>query len=435
MGKWSLTLTQTSKSTVGPLHIPISIGLLDKSSGKEVLSTTVLDLKQDEQTFEFDVEGDVIPSLLRDFSAPIKLISEAVESGDAGALDDQEEALAFMAASDTDGFNRWESGQKLYTSLIFQVMDDKSDADDFLLGTKTWKYVKEAFGRTLKDCYTSEDYSILAYALTLPSQGALEGSVKEGNKIDPVAIHEARGRLTKNLSKEFRSELEVLYKHFTDNMDSEFKVDAKSIGSRRLRNVFLRYLCNTKEATSEEKVAAANRAKAHYESATCMTDKIAAFSVLASMSGEEAASTRDDITQRFYDEAEGDALVLDKWFAVQASADRPDIIHVAKKLRQHPDFTLKNPNRCRSVTSQFAANPSKYAFHKEDGEGYRFIGQVLKDVDPINPSVSSRLANALISYKKYEEKRGEMMKEQLEMLVKLKPISDDMFEIVSKGLN
>merc|ERR1712176_536254 len=189
-----------------------------------------------------------------------------------------------------------------------------------------------------------------------------------------------------------------------------------------------------KEATSEEKVAAANLAKSHYESATCMTDKIAAFSVLASMSGEEGSSIRDEITERFYDEADGDALVLDKWFSVQASADRPDIIDVAKKLRVHPDFTLKNPNRCRSVVSTFAGNPSKYAFHNEDGDGYRFIGQVLKDVDPINPQVSGRLANSLITYKKYEKKRAELMKEQLEMLVKLKPISDDMFEIVSKGL-
>jgi len=429
--KWTLTLTQTSESAE-PLHIPVSIGLLDKETKQEVLPTTVLDFTQETQTFEFeDVPGPVVPSLLRQFSAPIKLVPES--SGDEN--ENNEEDMAFLAASDTDGFNKWESGQALMKSLIFRIMDETTPLE--LEETPTWKHVREAFERTLTD-YDSEDYSILAYALTLPTEGTLVELVESG-KVDPLAIHESRGRVQEALAREFKDALEERYHKLSESMEAqasasgEFRVDAESIGSRRLRNVCLRYLCSIKK-TPQEVLEAAELAKKHYETATGMTDKVSALSCLASMDddGEKASAIRDSFLERFYDEAEGDALVLDKWFSIQAMADLPDVLERIRKLREHPDFSLVNPNRCRSLVGGFCANAA--GFHHPSGEGYGFVRGILEELDALNPQISGRLSSSLITWKKYTPERSARMKSELQKLSELKPISDDLFEIVSRGL-
>ena len=411
-GVFSLTLSQKSKSDK-PLHIPVSVGLLDKKTGEEVVPTTVLDLKEETQTFTFnDLKGDVVPSILRDFSAPVKLVPES------GNVD--EEGLAFLAARDTDGFNRWEAGQILYTSLIFQIMNgEQSDI--------TLNYVNQAFERTLMTKDTS-DYSIQAYALMLPTEATL---AEEMEVVDPIGIHKARGAVKKAIARKFEKQLRSRYEDLTKAMeaDSEFKVDAMAIGRRRLRNVLLDYLCSIRE-TKEEQIVAAELAMSHLAKATGMTDKMAALSALASMDGE-GEEYRDKALKDFYDDAEGDALVLNKWFSVQAMADLPDVLDRVKKLKEHPDFTLLNPNRCRSLISTFAMNTA--AFHDESGAGYEFIGDVLVELDKLNPQISSRMASSLIQWRRFDDKRGGLMKAQLERLAALK-LSDDLYEIVSRGL-
>jgi aminopeptidase N len=413
VGIFTLTLSQKSQSK-SPLLIPVAVGLLDKSTGKEVVPTTVLELKEETETFEFpDLEGDVVPSILRGFSAPVKLVSQS------GA--DNEADLAFLAAYDTDGFNKWEAGQKLYTSLIFQNMDGKESAE-------TLDYVNEAFGRTLADTSTS-DYSIKAYALTLPTEGTLAEQV---DIVDPVAIRKARGSVKKGLALKFQKEIKEQYDAITKDIEGEgeFKVDATSVGRRRLRNVLLDYLCSIKETPEEQKAAAALATK-HYEAATGMTDKMAALSALASMDGEGAAA-RDAALEKFYQEADGDALVLNKWFTVQALADLPDVLERVQKLTDHPDFTLSNPNRCRSLVSAFTMNSAP--FHDESGAGYKFLSDIIAKLDKLNPQISSRIAGSLIQWRRYDEKRGALMKSELEKLAAMKPISDDLFEVVSRGL-
>lgn len=162
-----------------------------------------------------------------------------------------------------------------------------------------------------------------------------------------------------------------------------------------------------------------------------MTDKMAALNALASMDGE-GADARDAALQKFYDDANGDALVLNKWFSVQALADLPDVLDRVKALTKHPDFTLTNPNRCRSLISAFTMNAAPY--HDETGAGYQFLGEILPDLDKLNPQISARIAGALIQWRRYDEKRGALMKEELKKLVDMKPISDDMFEVVNRGL-
>lgn len=413
-GVFKLTLKQTSNSD-DPLHIPVSVGLLDKETGEEVVPTKVLDLKEGEQTFEFPgLKGDVVPSILRDFSAPVKLVTTTGK--------DDDEALAFLAARDTDGFNRWESGQKLFTALIFQNLDGEQSE-------KTLDYVNEAFGRTLADDSTS-DYSIQAYALTLPTESTL---AEDMETVDPVALRKARGAVKQAIARRFEKELKAKYDQMTEGMVAdgpEFKVDADSVGRRRLRNVLLDYLCSIRD-TPEEQTTAADLATKHFESATGMTDKMAALGALASMDGE-GAEARDKALQKFYDDANGDALVLNKWFTVQALSYLPDVLDRVKALTKHPDFTLSNPNRCRSLISAFAMNAAP--FHDSSGEGYKFLADTISELDKLNPQISSRIAGSLIQWRRYDEERGLLMKAELERLASMKPISDDLFEVVSRGL-
>ena len=409
-GKYVLTLSQKSLSKEGPLHIPISVGLLDKETGKEVVTTKVLELKEETQSFEFtDLSGDVIPSLLRGFSAPVKLVSASGE-------EDLKE-LAFIAANDTDGFNKWEAGQKLYTSAIFDAMKGKEPDFDSVF---------EVFGRILSG--EADDYSIQAYALTVPSESTL---AEDLDVVDPVAIRKARGTVKKTIARKFETEIKSLYDKLTASMEGmEFQVDATSVGRRRVRNVLLDYLCSIKE-TAEEQEAAASLASSHFNNASGMTDKMAALSALVSMDGAGVAA-RDAALETFYNDAEGDALVLNKWFTVQALADLPDVLDRVKALTKHPDFTLSNPNRCRSLISAFTMN--RASFHDENGAGYAFLGEVIAELDKLNPQVSSRTARSLIKWRRYNEKRGDAMKVELEKLKGMEGISDDLFEIVSRGL-
>mmetsp|Transcript_4302 Transcript_4302/g.9733 ORF Transcript_4302/g.9733 Transcript_4302/m.9733 type:complete len:656 (+) Transcript_4302:1137-3104(+) len=419
---FNLTLSQDNTSGE-PLHIPVSVGLLSKESGEEVVPTKVLELKEMQQTFEFSgLNGDVVPSMLRGFSAPVKLIKSSANN-DSASL---EKDWAFLAASDTDGFNRWEAGQKLYSSLIFQAMEGE------IGDSATLNYVYEAFGRTL--ALDSDDYSIMAYSLILPSESTLAEDMKV---IDPIALHKARGDVKKSIARKFQSEIRSKYDQLTAAMENsnngeDIKLDATSIGQRRLRNVLLEYLCAIKD-TAEERDAASELAMNQFESSYGMTDRYAALSCLVSMDGEESVTARRDAAiQKFYEDANGDALVLNKWFMAQALADLPDVLDRVKALVDHPDFTLTNPNRCRSLISAFSMNAAH--FHAENGDGYKFLSDMVAKIDKLNPQMSSRMGGGLISWRRYSEERGALMKTELEKFARMKPISPDLYEVVSRGL-
>jgi aminopeptidase N len=411
-GTFYLTLTQSSNSEL-PLHIPVSVGLLDKASGEEVLPTVVLELKENTQTFPFpNLKGDVVPSILRGFSAPVKLVPESGE--------EDEDLLAFLAARDTDGFNKWEAGQKLYTSLIFQLL--KGEAS-----TKTLDFVMDAFGRTLTSPVNT-DFSIQAYALTLPGESTLAELM---DTIDPVGIRKAREHVKQRIARNFKKELMDRYSELTDVIRNEpFQVNAEAVGRRRLRNTCLEYLCSIYD-TPEEQTWAANLAKTHFDDANCMTDTMAALSCLASMDGQ-GASARQYALDKFYQDANGNALVLDKWFLVQALADVEDVLDRVMQLTEHPDFSLENPNRCRSLLSAFTMN-SAY-FHDASGRGYRLLADQLERLDHINPQVAARMASSLIQFRRYDESRGALMKEQCQRLLNLSDISKDTMEILSRGM-
>lgn len=284
---------------------------MDKATGKEVVPTKVLDLKEDKQTFTFDnLSGEVVPSLFRGFSAPVKSVSASGEA--------DEDSLAFLAANDTDGFNRWEACQKLYTSLILQNVDGKQSS-------ATLAYAEEAFSRALTS--ESNEHSLIAYSMMLPTESTL---AEEVVIVDPIAIHKARGAVKKSFARKFEKEIRSKYDDLTAIVEgeTELKVDSSAIGRRRLRNMLLEYLCSIRE-TDEEEIAAAELASKHYDNANGMTDKVSAFACLSSMSGK-GASARDRVTQQFYNEANDDPLVINKWFSIQAMADLPDILDRGK---------------------------------------------------------------------------------------------------------
>ena len=362
--------------------------------------------------------------ILRDFSAPIKLIPEGIDDQDALLKE-----YAFLAAYDTDDFNKWEAGQKLYTAAIFNCMQSTTKkCDESMLDL-----LKDAFSRILENSdRSSPNDSITAYALSLPSESALMEELTP--PIDPIALHDAREYVRIFLAEYAYDEIYALYHTLTEEVTSSsadgYSIESIDIGRRRLRNVLLGYLCTNASSDEEKKVKAASIAYVHYTSASGMTDKLSALSNLVSF--DDSVPEKEQALTSFYKDANSDPLVINKWFMVQASADAPNLLQKVKDLTNHPDFTLKNPNRARSLISVFAGN--SYHFHADDGEGYIFLKDIIKQLDALNPQISSRMATSFMLWRKFDGKRSSMMKEQLVDLKGLDGISDDLYEVVTRGL-
>lgn len=417
---FTLDLSQHTASAPDnePFHIPVAFGVIDSETGAELVESQVLHFKEASKSFEFklssDPKGTAVPSVMRGFSAPVKIVSEASPAT-------QKTDLLTLAAYDTDGFNRWEAGQKLYTEAIFtQLAGDDVNLDG----------VYQAFEQTLTSPKISDD-SIRAYGLMLPSESGL---AEDMDIIDPIGLHDARTAIKKKLARKFQVGVAELYDRLTKEMSgAPFEVNSKAVGKRRLRNTCLDYACANKD-TDEEVIASAQLAHKHYFEANCMTDQVAAMSILSNVHGvPEAEKLRDEVLSKFFDDANGDALVLNKWFTIQAVSSKPDVLEDVISLTSHPEFTMTNPNRCRSLIGAFTANSA--AFHAEDGAGYKFIGEKIGILDAMNPQIASRMVGCLISFKRYDENRATKMRAELSKILEIEGLSPDTFEIVSKALS
>merc|ERR1712178_424692 len=281
--------------------------------------------------------------------------------------------------------------------------------------------VVDAFRRVLLDEQTT-DISLLAYALTLPAETTLMETMAP--PIDPVRLHNARNDVVRALAVALKEDLERRYEELSPALGEELHMDGASAGRRRLRNVCLGYLATAKDEKSNVVCA-----KQFSESSDrgSMTDKLAALACLANVPNTTEAA---DALDRFYRDAKGDALVLDKWFRMQSCADVDDVLVRVKKLMEHPDFTLTNPNRLRSVVSIFAGNVA--GFHKADGSGYEFLAEMILKVDSINSQVASRFATVFSTWRKLDEARQALVSSQLQILNGKKDIlSKDTYEVVS----
>ncbi|CDJ28008.1 uncharacterized protein EMH_0036870 [Eimeria mitis] len=394
-----------------PQLIPIKIGLIGKDSHQDLLqSSLVLEMTEGEQTFRIrGVREDCVPSILRGFSAPVRLINPLQTA----------EEKAFLLAYDTDPVTRWFSSRALATPIV--ISRAKSVAEDrtvHIFGTLPDDYV-EALRTTLTDKATEN--ALKALLLQLPDWNTLSTELRP---IDPEALHKAIRTVKADLAAILNPEMLELYKQLTTPAGQEEEVTEEATGRRKLRNTLLHFL----SAARDEK--AVDRAFAHFTDAKCMTDKYAGLIALSSLPGEQ----REQAFSRFYDDAAGDPLVVDKWFKAQALSDLPDQVERVAALLQHPAFSLKNPNRLRSLVYVFCSNNHVH-FHRKDGKGYELLADVVLRADRINPVAASRGAKIFLTWRRYDEVRQQLIEKQLKRILAEPSLSKNVREVVVLALD
>ncbi len=412
--QYTLKVEQRCAATPGqdtkkPFHIPFKIGLLDdegndfplRVNGKALVSS-VLDIKKTEETFVFDdITQAPIPSLLRGFSAPVK-VNFTYSKND----------LHFLMRQDNDDFNRWDAGQRLSTIVIRELVADYKAMQPM----GVFEAYVDAMGYVLNN--TKSDKSLATQALSVPNEVLLS---EDFAVIDPDAIHAASEFLYLTLAKSLQPDL---YRVYCEN-DTRvpYTYTAPEVGRRSLKNQCLSYLVRLK---TEDSLALAMQ---QYKTSNNMTDSLAALTCLSHIECDEREATLND----FYQNWQHDPLVLDKWFAIQARACLPNAFERIKSLVDHPAFNLKNPNKVRAVIGALGfANPS--VFHRADGEAYVFYTDYIIKLNDLNPQMSARLANAFSNWARYDKARQILMKDQLQRILKHKGIAKDVFEIVKKTL-
>jgi aminopeptidase N len=411
-----LTLSQTQAPTPGeakkkPLHIPIKLGLLD-AEGRELdltlasgerLGDGLVELKKRSERFRFrNVPSAPVASLLRGFSAPVNL---KMERSDA--------ELAFLMAHDRDLFNRWQAAQDYAARVMTQAIAARA-AGERVLQPKAFI---DALAVTLRDQSLHPGY--LAQFLMLPSESDLARII--GQNVDPTAIHKARTALRKAVATRLHDAFVDIYQRMETR--GPYSPAPDPAGRRALRNVVLGYLGTRGRP---EDVA---RAATHFAQSRNLTDETAALSVLSAIKAPE----REEAMARFYERWKGDHLVIDGWFSCQAVSPLAGTLATVKKLTRHPLFSIKNPNKVRALIGVFAGgNPVN--FNRPDGKGYEFVADRVLEIDAFNPQIAARLLSAFRGWRMLEPGRRSAAKRALQRVAKRKPLSNDVFEIVSKML-
>jgi aminopeptidase N len=413
-GELILTLEQSlpehpDNAAIGPLMIPVKVGFLGtdnqplattlSGSDTEASETVLLVLAETQAEYRFaDLPADALPSLLRDFSAPVHLDYD-------WSLDD----LARLAAFDSDAVNRWRAGRRLAGKILHQCIDEPQHLPESVA------QLAAAWRATLTGA--EQDPALAAELLALPSELEL---AEQREQVDPETIHRARTDVATYLADHLTAELNAVYQRYSDG--GPWSSDARAIARRRLKNTALHWLSG---ASDGHWIA---QAQAQYDQADNMTDRFAALRALVHGGATEAEDALGDFADRYAD----DALVMDKWFAVQLTRPDPAVADSLASLMSHPAFSLQNPNKVRAVVGSFAmANP--VAFHRVDGAGYRQVADIIARLDAINPQVAARLAGCFGRWRRFEPVRAAKMQAELERLAG-QSLSPDVGEIVSAAL-
>jgi len=402
--RYTLTLKQHTAPTPGepekqPLVIPVVMGLLD-DAGHEIASRTLL-LSEPEQSFAFDgIDQPPVPSLLRRFSAPVKLSGQPLAQ------------LQFLAAHDTDPFVRWESGQQYATQLLLDMAAVWRHGETPAVTTG----LIDALAATLRD--GDADPAFAAEALMLPSESFLADQMAV---VDVDAIHAVRNMARVAVGAALAAELRATYDRLTDT--GPYRIDGDSIGRRALRNACLAYLA------ADGNAAGVARAKAQFDAGQNMTDVLAAMATLSAVDCPERRAALDAFHARW----RGDDLVLDKWFAIQAMSPLPDTLDAVRALSRHADFDLRNPNRMRALIASFASG-NQVRFHDASGAGYRFLSDTIITLDPMNSQVAARLVPPLGQWRRFDEARQALMKQELQRILDMPNLSKGTFEMASRSL-
>ena len=398
---YTLTFEQNTPPTPGqgvkePMVIPIAVGLIDLN-GAEIMETRTLEMTEARQSFSFeDIKNRPVASILREFSAPVIVERE---------ITDEENIL--LLAHDTDPFNKWEASRALAEkNLISMIVDCAPPQSSFL----------NAMHSVMGD--ESLDPAFRALALKLPTQDVISQILhNKGITPDPQAIWVALETLHRAMAECMRDIAPRLYKKH--QVSFPYRPNTEQSGERALANAFL---------TLITRMDGGKLAKSQYESADNMTQQLAAFTCL--LKTDYAVS----YIKRFYDQWSHDRLVIDKWFAYQVMHAPPEkAASVAKHLTDHPDFNIKNPNRCRAVLGSLATNTA--GFHVASGLGYRTYADWLLKLDPLNPQTAARMCSAFSTWKRYDDKRQSQIREQLKRIADFPSLSVDMREMTDRIIN
>jgi aminopeptidase N len=401
-----------------PFVIPLAVGLVG-ADGRDIplvlaegrtfdggkasgARSAVLDVTQAEQRFVFTgVKEKPVPSLLRGFSAPVQVRYDYTDA-----------ELAHLMGCDSDPFCRWEAGQTLATRILLAGVEAVRDGR----AMEVPQEFAEAMGRVLADA--SKDPAFAAEALLMPGEGML---AEEMQVADPDAIHIARMRLVRDIATRYRTRFEGAFRHFT--VPGPYSPDAQASGRRALRNAALAYVTTIDDATSRA------LAFLEFRRAENMTDAMAALTCLANSAGAE----RERALAMFYDKWKDEALVVDKWFRVQATSWLPGTLDRVKALTRHAAFDLRNPNRVRALVHTFAQENPLH-FHAADGSGYRWVAERVVELDRINPQVAARLARSFDRWKKYDTGRQAHARAALEAIRDAGDLSANVAEVVGRAL-
>ncbi|WP_210456376.1 aminopeptidase N [Pantoea ananatis] len=411
--QYTLHVTQHTPPTAEqkeklPLHIPLDIELYD-GQGKVIPLQhnghpvhNVLNVTEEFQTFIFDnVYFQPVPSLLREFSAPVKLDYKWSDA-----------QLTFLMRHASNDFSRWDAAQSLLATYLRLNVARHQQGQHLSLPL----HVADAFRTVLLDA--NSDPALTALILSLPGENEIAELFEI---IDPQAIALVREALVRTLARELADEFFAVY---NANQQAEYHVDHAEIGKRSLKNICLYYLAFGDMDLADKLV------QAQYHHANNMTDSLAALSAAVAAQ----LPCRDALLADYDERWHKDGLVMDKWFMLQATSPAQNALLNVRRLLSHRSFSMGNPNRIRSLIGAFASsNPS--AFHAEDGSGYRFLVEMLTDLNTRNPQVASRMIEPLIRLKRYDAHRQALMRQALEQLQGLDKLSGDLYEKITKALN
>ena len=418
---YTLTFTQSCPATPGqseklPFVIPVELGLLDAQGNDLPLrlqgesaaagGNRVLSVTEAQQSFTFvDIAAQPLPSLLRGFSAPVKL-----------SFPYDRDQLMFLMQHDSDGFNRWEAGQQLAVQVLHELLAQHQRGEQLVLDQR----LVSALRSVLED--ESLDQAMVAEMLSLPGEAYLT-EISEVADVD--AIHAAREFARVQLAEAL---FEPLWKRYQANREQSrvtaYVAEAGHFARRSLQNIALSYLM----LTGKPEVLAATLEQ--YEACDNMTERLTALAVLVNSPFD---AERSDALKAFAEHFKDNALVMDQWFSVQAGSTLPGGLARVQALMQHPAFTLKNPNKVRALIGAFAGQ-NLVNFHAADGSGYRFLADQVISLNASNPQIASRQLGPLTRWRKYDEQRQALMRGELERILASGELSSDVFEVVSKSL-
>jgi len=410
---YTLTFNQSCDE---PFLIPIELGLIGRNgqdinaelaagliNKRDAYKKGIFQLTEKEQVLVFtDVKEEPVPSLLRDFSAPIKL-----------NYDYSRDQLMFLMQHDSDGFNRWDAGQNLALDVIYEVMQQFSDGTQ----PKVDGRLITAYFSVLKR--DDIDHAMLAKMLLLPSVSYI-GETQD--VIDILAINKARSYVQSVLAEALAEKLAELYKKL--NVQQSYLPEPEQMAQRGLKNAALSYLLKT----DHKKYC--DLAVTQFENSDNMTDSMAA---LASMVNSGYKAQAESALESFYDKWQAEPLVVNQWLAVQAGSAEYGTIENINKLLEHEAFDIKNPNKVRSVIGAFAGQ-SLINFHALDGSGYQLLADKIILLNQLNPQIASRLVSPLSKWRRYVDSQAQQMKLQLQRIMAQDNLSKDVYEVVSKSL-